>query len=319
MPRKSREHYRHAFYHIMLRGNYRQPIFFDDEDKEMLLKQFEKAVKIFDCKFHLFCLMTNHLHAVIEVGDIPISKIMQSIFSYYVREHNRRFKKIGRLFQDRFKAKMILKDDYFLELCHYIHSNPINAGMCKNLDEYPWSSHLNYLKIKKCSWLTTRHIESLLERQIDSDSDHYRHFINSRNDKYVKPDFCELDEKGDLIIKDSVNQKIRGEPTLALENFPLIKIANVICDHLNIPITSLQSNSQLKPTVLARVLLAYYGHYHAKYHLKDIALTLGMRPDSLSKTLNRHLKKINQDEFLKAMLKTIERKLATYDPDKLIF
>ena len=136
--------------------------------------------------------MTNHIHLVIEVSDIPISKIMQSIFSCYVKTHNARFNKIGRLFQDRFKAKMVCDDAYFLELCHYIHHNPIKAKMCQSLDEYPWSSHLSYAKIKKFSWLTTNHIEKLLKNYVNVESDHYCHFIRDQDNKYSHPGFFEI-------------------------------------------------------------------------------------------------------------------------------
>jgi hypothetical protein len=105
---------------------------------------------------------------------------------------------------------------------------------------------------------------------------------------------------------------------LALENIPLRKIAIVICDHLNISMDMLKSESQCKGVMLAKILVAYYGHYHAKYYLKDIALVFNMRPDSLSRTLNRYLKKIHKDSFLKAAMTKIECQLAISDPDKLI-
>lgn len=317
MPRKNRLHYRNAFYHVMLRGNYRQAIFIDDHDRESLLNNLEKAVHTYDCKIHLFCLMTNHIHLVIEISEIPISKIIQSIFSFYVKTHNTRFNKIGRLFQDRFKAKIICDDAYFLELCYYVHHNPLKAKICQYLDEYPWSSHLQYANIKKFSWLTTSHIENLLKNYVDSEDNHYYHFINDRDQKYSKPNFFEIDSNNEIVIKDSINKKSSNAPVLALENVPLIKIATIICNHLNISMDMLKSESQCKAVIFAKVIVAYYGHYHAKYYLKDIAFAFNMRPDSLGKILNRHLKKIHQDAFLKSTLAKIEGKLATCDPDKL--
>jgi|GEM_PF-1208517 len=318
MPRKNRLHYRNAFYHVILRGNYRQAIFVDDRDREILLEYFEKAVNTFNCRIHLFCLMTNHIHLVIEVSDIPISKIMQSIFSRYVKTHNARFNKIGRLFQDRFKAKMVCDDAYFLELCHYIHYNPLKANVCQYLDEYPWSSHLHYAKIQKFPWLTTDHIEKLLKDYVKAEQDHYHDFINNRDSRYSRPNFFEVDENNEVIIKDSINKKVSNMPMLSLENMPLQKIAIIICDHLNISMDMLKSESQCQTVMLAKILVTYFGHYHAKYYLKDIALAFNMRSDSLSKTFNRYLRKMHQDPFLKATLASLECKLATSDPDKLI-
>lgn len=86
MPRKKRSHYYEAFYHVMMRGNYRQDIFSADEDYLYFYGLMEKSVHQFNCKIHLFCLMTNHVHLLIEVENIPLWKIMQTVagaFSKY--------------------------------------------------------------------------------------------------------------------------------------------------------------------------------------------------------------------------------------------
>src|ERR1700735_24958 len=85
MPRKKRTHYFEAMYHVMLRGNYRQIIFNDDNDRLYFYSLLKKVTEKFNCKIHLFCLMTNHIHLVIEINHVPLWKIVQSFASSYAR------------------------------------------------------------------------------------------------------------------------------------------------------------------------------------------------------------------------------------------
>jgi len=318
MPRRNRVHFQHAFYHVMLRGNYQQSIFTNDEDRLKLLSLLRQATEVQGCKIHLFCLMTNHIHLVVEVVDIPLSKIMQSIFSCYVRYFNQRIRKIGRLFQDRYKAKLISNDDYLMELCFYIHKNPVTANMCKNFNDYSWSSHLVYAGINKISWVTTEQIHSLLRNHVDVKKNHYHVFMLDKDNVYSKPAFCHLDENGILIIEDSVSSKASQGSFLALENVPIKVIVNVICGHLGVPVAALTSSSQQRTVVLARVIVAYFAHYYAKYFLKDIAALFDLAPDSLSKSVNRFLKKSQSDKYLQDLMRIIEGKLSACDPERLI-
>lgn len=318
MPRKRRIHYRYAIYHVMLRGNYRQNIFHDDEDRKIFCKILERCTKKYLCSIHLFCLMTNHIHLVIEVSDIPLSKIMQNISSLYSMLHNRRYNKIGHLFQGRYKSNLIQNEAYLLELCHYIHANPIQARMCQSLDDYLWSSHLVYSKKQSLSWLTTQYIEQLLSELVNAKSNHYISFIKNRENTYKKPAYCSFDDSGELVIRDSVKLKMKNIPTLGLKNIPLRKIANVVCAELNLSMKELTSERQTQSIALARSLVTYFAHYHASYTLQDISAALGRKPDSLSKTLQRHLEKYHHCRFIKGVMETVERKLSALNPDNLV-
>lgn len=166
MPRKNRFHYRNSFHHVMLRGNNRKNIFYNQNDYESFLKMISEAAATYGFNIHLYCLMTNHIHLVIEVQDVPVSRIMQSIAGRYAKIHNAKYKKSGHLFQGRFKSKMISTDEYLLELCYYIHMNPVKAKMCKILDDYVWRSHGNYRDQTNSSWLTTRYISDMIVSRV---------------------------------------------------------------------------------------------------------------------------------------------------------
>lgn len=318
LPKKYRIHYRHAFYHVMLRGNYRQDIFYDRKDREHFYQILENSIKVLNYKVHLFCLMTNHVHLVIEVHDIPLSKIMQCINTQYSKKHNKRFNQSGHLFQGRYKSKLIQNDNYLLELCYYIHINPIKARICKSLCDYPWSSHLTYCEKQNIDWLTTDHIKQLLIQQVNAECNHYTKFILEKEKFFTEPVFCDMNNAEELIVKDSVSRKMQNKPSLALENIGLHKIAKIVCEHLNVPINELASNSQKSTVSLARSMITYYAHYHAKYTLQDIASTFGRQANSISKTLQRHLRKSKDNHAIQKTMDLLERKLSISNIDTLL-
>ncbi|MEW6377014.1 MAG: transposase, partial [Thermodesulfobacteriota bacterium] len=132
-------------YHVLTRGNRRQGIFLDEKDSKTFLT-YLSDYKI-RCPFKLFAyaLMKNHLHLLIEVEEIPLGRIMQSVLFRYTRYFNKRYGEVGHLFQGRYKAIVCDKDAYLLELVRYIHLNPVRAKMVKGPEDYAWTSHLSYL------------------------------------------------------------------------------------------------------------------------------------------------------------------------------
>ncbi|MBI5968601.1 MAG: transposase [Deltaproteobacteria bacterium] len=89
-------------------------------------------------------MMKNHLHLLVEVKGVSLSKIMQVLQFRYTRYFNKRYTKVGHLFQGRYKAILCDKEQYLLELIHYIHLNPVRAGIVEVPEKYPWSGHLGY-------------------------------------------------------------------------------------------------------------------------------------------------------------------------------
>ena len=179
MPRKPRVHFLGAHYHVMLRGNGGMPIFSDQDDRRKLLDLLQESVNRFQYRIHAYCLMTNHVHIAMQVSDIPLSKIIQNISFRYTRFINRKQKRIGHLFQGRYKALLVDAEKYLLQLIRYIHLNPIRANMVKNLVEYPWSSHQAYLGYTKTTWLTTEFVFNLLTQNPSNAKTDYRDYMQS--------------------------------------------------------------------------------------------------------------------------------------------
>lgn len=127
MARRQRFHAPTSTYHVMLRGNDGQPIFFSEEDKSRLCLLMQKGTERFGHSIEAFCFMLNHIHLAVRVADISISRIIQHLAFRYTRYINRKYKRVGHLFQGRFKSILVDDEDYLNELIRYIHLNPVRA------------------------------------------------------------------------------------------------------------------------------------------------------------------------------------------------
>ena len=146
MPRPPRIWFPGALYHLILRGDNREPIFFTESDYRTYLALLRDAIRRYECQVLAYALMTNHLHLMVQTGQVqPVSKLMQSLNTTYTMYVNRTYKRVGHIFQGRYHSILIDKDSYALELTRYIHLNPVRAGLVRTPEEYPWSSYWAYL------------------------------------------------------------------------------------------------------------------------------------------------------------------------------
>lgn len=159
MARPLRIEYAGALYHVTARGNERQDIYKSRLDREKFLSYLQSATQRYSGVVHVYCLMTNHYHLLIETPKGNLSQIMQHINSSYTTYFNVKRKRSGHLLQGRYRAILVEADSYACELSRYIHLNPVRAGIAATPEQYPWSSYHSYLKpIERPDWLTTSFI-----------------------------------------------------------------------------------------------------------------------------------------------------------------
>ncbi len=115
-------------------------MFEDEDDYQSFLEGICRAKELYPFRIHSMCLMTNHVHLLIETGDVELWKIMQRILHPYAMNYNRKYHFSGHLFEGRYKACLIEDDSYFLEVSRYIHLNPVKAGMVGKPADYEYSS-----------------------------------------------------------------------------------------------------------------------------------------------------------------------------------
>jgi REP element-mobilizing transposase RayT len=160
MPRKLRVEYAGAIYHVMNRGDRREPIFVDDEDRKLFLATMGQACQKTGWQVHAYCLMNNHFHLVVETPQANLVAGMRWFLGTYTARFNRRHKLSGHLFSGRYKSLIVdgSGNGYLKTVCDYVHLNPVRAkllGAEQALRSYRWSSWPEYLKPpgKRWSWM----------------------------------------------------------------------------------------------------------------------------------------------------------------------
>lgn len=144
MPRVSRKKSESGIYHVMLRGINKQSIFLDDSDYAKFICVLEDVKKTRNCNFYAYCLMENHIHLLIEEKEISVSQVVSKIAASFALWYNNKYKRVGYLFQDRFKSEPVETESYFYTVIRYIHQNPVKAEICLTPGEYKYSSYSEY-------------------------------------------------------------------------------------------------------------------------------------------------------------------------------
>lgn len=141
MARPLRIEYAGALYHVTSRGDRREDIYHDDKDRLMWLDVFTHVCSRFNWRCHAWCLMDNHYHILIETAEGNLSQGMRQLNGVYTQRNNRKHGRVGHVFQGRYKAILVQKDEYLLELSRYVVLNPVRAGIVDDLHEWQWSSY----------------------------------------------------------------------------------------------------------------------------------------------------------------------------------
>lgn len=144
MPRSPRLHAPGLFYHVFARGNNREPIFFEEDNYQRFLANLERFRTSLDYEIYAYCLLPNHFHLLLQVNKINLSKIMQILMTAYTMHINKKYNRVGHIFQGRFQSIIVEKETYLLQVHRYIHLNPFKAGLVDDLKMYPWSSYKQY-------------------------------------------------------------------------------------------------------------------------------------------------------------------------------
>ncbi len=154
MSRPLRIEFPGAVYHVTSRGDRREPIYRDDDDRLAHLGVIAHAMDRFDAQVLAYCLMGNHYHLVLHTRAANLSRLMRHVNGVYTQAFNRRHELVGHLFQGRFKAILVDRDAYLLALCRYVERNPVAAGLVRAVADWPWSSYLAHAgQVSTPAWL----------------------------------------------------------------------------------------------------------------------------------------------------------------------
>jgi len=288
MARKQRIHYPGAFYHVILRGNAGDPIFFSDNDRYRLYLILQYAVEKFSCRIHAYCLMRNHIHLVMQAEDVPLSRIMQNISLRFTKWINYTQSRTGHLFQGRYKALLVDADAYLLELVRYVHLNPLRAGACTIPGEYAWSGHRGYLGVEQIPWLTTELALSMFSSRKDQALAAYELFINDGLSEGRRGEFhsgtCEGRILGDDLFTDEILEKVQQKVE---REYTLEEVVRAVCDHYRISPEALRAPGKVRPMAEARGVAAAIVQKSSHLRLTDLAKLLRRDNSALAKAAQR--------------------------------
>jgi putative transposase len=178
MARPLRIEYSGAIYHITSRGNARKKIYNDDHDRENFLGVIGIVIKRYNWLCHAYCLMDNHYHLLIETPDANLSIGMRQLNGVYTQLYNRRYRRQGHIFQGRYKAILVNKDNYLLELCRYVVLNPVRARLVELPERGKWSSYAATAGLKKIpGYHSVDWILEVFGTDRTTAQKHYRNFV----------------------------------------------------------------------------------------------------------------------------------------------
>ncbi len=188
MARPLRIEYPGAFYHITARGNERKDVFKSARDREKFLSYLQSATERYGAVIHVYCLMNNHYHLLLETPSGNLSQIMRHINGAYTTYFNTKRRRAGHLFQGRYKGILVEADEYGKELSRYIHLNPVRAKVVENPGDYQWSSYGEYIgKKKPFEWLARNFILGYFGSKEREAQREYQDFVEAAIEGSLNP------------------------------------------------------------------------------------------------------------------------------------
>lgn len=289
MPRPPRLHVPGAFYHVILRGNHREALFASAADRIVLNEIVADSSVQVNARIHAFCWMTNHLHALVQIGDTPMGKLMQRIAVRYSRYRHRQLRTTGHLFERRYKALIVDVDAYFVTLLRYIHLNPVKAAMVSDPADYPWSSHRAYLGIDTLDWLMIDVGLGLFSGEIQAARVAYRVFMAQSP---VASEDSLLDETHPedrrILGSDRFVATLQRPAFTPRKSITLEQLATQICRDNHSCLATVRSASRQRSLTATRVQIVTQALDGRIANLREVAAYLGREPHSLSELITRH-------------------------------
>ena len=311
MARKPRIHFPGAVYHVILRGNAGQPVFFDDRDRFRFYHFLQYVVEKYGCRVHGFCLMTNHIHIAIQIGNIPLSQIMQNLSLRYTKWINHAQSRTGHLFQGRYKALLLDADAYLMEIVRYIHLNPVRAGMVPLPEAYPWSGHHGYLGKEVLPWLTTDLVLSMFSPNIQKARSAYATFVADGIGEGRRDEFHSGSCEGRILGDDNFIEKAltkTDQPRVA--DYSLEDVLGVVCRRYGITLEQLKAPGKARPYSETRAFAALLVRESPRLCLTELGRILNRDIAPMGRAGQRMLEKAAEDTELRARIEAFRLELS---------
>ena len=316
MPRKSRIDAPGAVHHIIVRGIERRKLFVDDNDRNNFLDRIGGIITDTKTSCYAWVLIPNHFHLLLRTGQAPIATVMRRLLTGHAGYFNKRHRRTGHLFQNRYKSILCQEDTYLLELVRYIHLNPLRAGLIKDMDilkKYPYSGHSALMGKAKKNWQDIKWILKLFDKRLRVARRLYHEFVEKGISMGRRKDltggglvrsmggwavvksmrkakiFEKSDERilgdGDFVdqVLSVAQEQMKQKNLLISKGYTLDVIAERVCEEMNIDPPEIWKSGKSRNRVAARSLLCFWA-----------VRELGISMTELSRKLNLSLSGVSQ-------------------------
>lgn len=287
MARPARLHVEGGVYHVILRGNGGQNIFFSIADRRFFYGLIAEGCRRFGYRVHGFCLMRNHVHLIVEVGTTPLSRPMQNLCFRYGRWFNRRQGRTGHVFQGRFRALLVEADRYLLELVRYVHLNPVRAALVEAAEDYPWSGQRAYLGLETLPWLTTDRVLSRFDRREASARGRYRAFVRGGSAAGRRDEFHPGADDSRVLGSAAFLESVLGPPAKPGPAPSLGSIVDHVCKGYGLGAGDLAGPSRRRLCSEARGVIGHLARGSAAASLSEVARRFNRDLTTMSRAVRR--------------------------------
>jgi putative transposase len=320
MPRKSRIDAPGALHHIIVRGIERRKIFFDDADRNNFVDRIGSIVTETNTVCYAWALIPNHFHLLLKTGKVPVATVMRRLLTGHAGYFNKRHRRSGHLFQNRYKSILCDEDTFLLELVRYIHLNPLRAKITQDYEElkkYPFCGHSALMGKLQRGWQEINWVLKLFDRRIPEARRRYDAFVEKGISTGKRKDLtggglirsmggwqavksmrkAKMFEKSDERILGDGNfveqvlsmaeEQMERKYILASKGFNLEMIADQVSSVMELDTSEIWKSGKSRSRVAARSLLCYWAVRELGISMTELSRRLKLSLSGVSQSVIR--------------------------------
>jgi putative transposase len=290
-------------YHVIVRGNQRQPTFLTDRDYQAYLIRLATYKKRHSVKLYAYCLMPNHVHLLLQTSEVPLAKFMQGLQQSYTQRFNRVHGKVGHLFQGRYKAIVCERDEYLATLIRYIHLNPVRARLIDDPEAYPYSGHRAYLTGDRLALIDPDPVLKLLGGQAA-----YRRFVLAGIAAGHDERYYQTEDQQFLGARPAAQRAGQAaQPAGVLARKPLDMAVEELARQIHLDPSTLRSPDRSQPVSTGRAVLSFVLVRRLGYRVADVAAAVGRDSATISVIVSRLASRLESNDRIAADVARLSR------------
>ena len=331
MPRQARIDAPGAVHHVIVRGIERRDIFRDNQDRHDWIERLAMILEETATPCFAWALMSNHAHFLFRTGRLPLAGVMRRLLTGYAVRFNRRYKRHGPLFQNRYKSILCQEDPYLKELVRYIHLNPLRVGLVsdlKELDRYAFTGHSTLMGQTERPWQDVGYVLSLFAKQVPTARKRYHAFVEKGADQGRRPELIgggllrslggwqavksiraagqhtKGDERilGDMDFVDSVlaasNDELERKAVYRSQGYDFDWLVGRVAELLSMDVEDVLKRGRYPQTVKARSILLYWAHRELGIPTMELARRMSLSQPAVSHSVVRGEKLVRENGYV---------------------